>query len=317
MDATEQIEEWVMENGSPWTKYRFLKDLKDRKLDDPDLELLRTMMLEDPRIIDILSRQEPEGGWVDDILYQSSQYQGDVISLLSVFADFGLDARDERIARACEFALSFQTEEGNFHMNRVDRGTFICMAADTTRSLAALGMLEDDRIQRAYQYMVDTQRLDGGWIHSKSAQRGKRREHIPSCPHATLNVLWALGENPEIREGQVSRDASEVVLGHWSERTRPYGWGIGTTWQKVKYPFKWYGLLKFATILSRFEFLGGDRRLGEVMDLLLKKRDEEGRLTSESVYKYWNNFSFGQKKQPSPWITVMALIAEKNWRENS
>jgi hypothetical protein len=175
-------------------------------------------------------------------------------------------------------------------------------------------MLDDDRVQKAYRYIVDTQRLDGGWIHSKSAQRGKRREKIPSCPHATLNVLWALGENPELREGQVSRDAAEVVLRHWSERTRPYGWGIGTTWQKMKYPFKWYGLLKFVTILSRFKFLRGDKRLGEVMDLLLRKRDEEGRWTPESVYKYWSHFSYGQKKQPSPWITVLALIAQKNWR---
>ena len=30
-------------------------------------------------------------------------------------------------------------------------------------------------------------------------------------------------------------------------------------------------------------------------------------LRAESIYKYWKGFDFGQKKAPSPWITLLAL----------
>jgi hypothetical protein len=66
-------------------------------------------------------------------------------------------------------------------------------------------------------------------------------------------------------------------------------------------------LLKYVDVLSRFDFLQGDPRLDEVVDLLLDKQDDQGRWRAESVYKYWKDFDFGQKKGPSPWITCLAL----------
>ena len=32
-----------------------------------------------------------------------------------------------------------------------------------------------------------------------------------------------------------------------------------------------------------------------------------GRPWAESIYQYWKGFDFGQKKAPSPWITLLAL----------
>jgi hypothetical protein len=233
------------------------------------------------------------------------------MGLLSDLADFGFSVEDERITRACEFALRFQADSGDFKVSVDDHKSFVCLSANTARSLAAVGYADDERVQRSFDYMIDTARLDGGWIHSKSAQRGKRREHIPSCPHATLNVLWALSEIPELPESQVARGGAEVSLRHWEERTRPYGWGIGSTWPKLKYPYTWYGLLKFADLLSRFPFLKSDPRLREVVGALLEKQDDDGRWRSESIYKYWRDFCFGQKRKPSPWITLLALRTVK------
>ena len=301
--------EWLLSVGQPWVVYRTLVDILDSEEADPEVVTAKAAIARAEPINKIFAQQMTEGGWESDALCYScsSQHQGDTMSLLSVFADFGLTVDDERVARACEFALRFQTDSGDFRVTTDDSQTFICLSANTVRSLAALGLGKDERVQRTYHYIVETQRLDGGWIHSKSAQPGRRREHIPSCPHATLNVLWALAEHPELRESQVARDGAEVVLRHWEERTRPYGWGIGSSWSKLKYPFIWYGLLKYADVLSRFAFLRGDPRLRKVIDLLIAKQDSEGRWRAESVYKYWKDFDFGQKKAPSPWITLLAL----------
>ena len=303
--------EWLLSAGQPWVVYHTLVDILDREETDPDVVATRAAAAKAEPIEKIFAQQTAAGGWEADTLCYScsSQHQGDTMSLLSALADFGLAVEDERVARACEFALRFQTDSGDFRVTVEDSQTFICLSANTVRSLAALGLGEDERVQRTYQYIVETQRLDGGWIHSKSAQRGRRREYIPSCPHATLNVLWALAEHPDLRDSQVARDGAEVVLRHWEERTRPYGWGIGSSWPRLKYPFIWYGLLKYADALSRFAFLflKGDPRLREVVDLLIAKQDGEGRWWAESIYKYWKGFDFGQKKAPSPWITLLAL----------
>jgi hypothetical protein len=292
-------------------------DILNKNESDPDVAAARAAIARAEPIESIFAQQTAEGGWEADYLCYScsSQHQGDTMSLLSVFADFGLTVEDERVARACEFALRFQTDSGDFHVVTEDVQTFICLSANTVRSLAALGLGEDERVQRTYQYIVETQRLDGGWIHSKSAQRGQHREHIPSCPHATLNVLWALAEHPDLRDSQVARDAAKVVLRHWEERTRPYGWGIGSSWPRLKYPFSWYGLLKYADVLSRFAFLKDDPRLSEVIDLLIARQDGEGRWRAESVYKFWKDLGFGQKKSPSPWITLLALRVIKRVNE--
>jgi hypothetical protein len=301
--------EWLLSEGQPWVVYRTLVDILDRDEADPNVGAAKESILQAEPVMRILAEQREDGGWEGDYLCYScsSQHQGDTMSLLSVFADFGLKVGDDGVARACEFALRFQTDSGDFHVTTDDQKTFVCLSADTVRSLAALGLAADERVERSYQYLVDTQRLDGGWIHSKSAQRGQRREHIPSCPFATLNALWALAEHPELRDSQVARDAAEVVLRHREERSRPYGWGIGSQWPRLKYPHSWYGLLKYADVLSRFSFLNGDPRFEKVIDLLLAKQDEEGRWQAESIYKYWKDFDFGQKRSPSPWITLLAL----------
>jgi len=60
-----------------------------------------------------------------------------------------------------------------------------------------------------------------------------------------------------------------------------------------------------------FVWLREDDRLREVMDLLLAKQDAQGRCKAASIYRYWSGFCFGQKKEPSPWITLLALRTVK------
>jgi len=64
-------------------------------------------------------------------------------------------------------------------------------------------------------------------------------------------------------------------------------------------------------VLSRFDFLKDDARLRQVIDLLVAKQDGEGCWRAESTFKYGKGFCFGQKKVPSPWITLLALRAIK------
>ncbi len=81
---------------------------------------------------------------------------------------------------------------------------------------------------------------------------------------------------------------------------------MGTDFRKLKAPFVWYDLLHVLDVLSRFSWLATDARLGEMIGTLKEKADERGCFTAESVWTPWKAWEFGQKKQPSRWITLLA-----------
>jgi hypothetical protein len=40
--------------------------------------------------------------------------------------------------------------------------------------------------------------------------------------------------------------------------------------------------------------------------ILRSKADQEGRFTPESVWRDWQDWDFGQKREPSRWLTLIA-----------
>ena len=43
-----------------------------------------------------------------------------------------------------------------------------------------------------------------------------------------------------------------------------------------------------------------------MVGLLKSKADDQGRFTLESVWTAWKDWEFGQKKEPSRWLTLLA-----------
>ena len=82
---------------------------------------------------------------------------------------------------------------------------------------------------------------------------------------------------------------------------------IGTDWEKLKYPFTDYRILKSLDTLSQFKFIKNDPRFKEMIDVLASKQDANGRFTPESIHQVWSDFDFGQKEKPSFWVTFLAL----------
>ncbi len=81
---------------------------------------------------------------------------------------------------------------------------------------------------------------------------------------------------------------------------------MGTDFRKLKAPLVWYDLLHILDVLSRFPWLKKDPRLLEMVDLLKSKADRQGCFTVESMSTAWKDWEFGQKKEPSRWLTFLA-----------
>ena len=152
---------------------------------------------------------------------------------------------------------------------------------------------------------------DNGWpcVVSKElgSFRGPGRKDDP-CPFATLAMLKALAEFEDLRDGPECRAGAEALLALWADsRSRhPYQFYMGTDFRKLKAPFVWYDLLHVLDVLSRFPWLAGDSRLLDMVDVLAGKMDAQGRFTAESVWTWWKDWEFGQKREPSRWVTLLA-----------
>jgi len=82
---------------------------------------------------------------------------------------------------------------------------------------------------------------------------------------------------------------------------------MGTDFRKLKAPFVWYDILHVLDVLTQFSWLRNDSRLKEMSDIVKPKANNEGKYTPESEWKAWKEWEFGQKKQPSRWLTFLVL----------
>ncbi|MDX9956121.1 MAG: hypothetical protein RBT75_18625, partial [Anaerolineae bacterium] len=54
-----------------------------------------------------------------------------------------------------------------------------------------------------------------------------------------------------------------------------------------------------------FAWTHSDPRLHTMLDVVLTKADADGKFTPESIWQAWKAWDFGQKKVPSPWLTLL------------
>lgn len=306
--------DWLLNSEEPWTRYRTLVDLLGHPPDDPQVVMARQEMLAHPRLQELVAAAAQWPGYP----LQRHNDAGHLLHTLTVLVDFGLTVADPGMPAVVEALLAGQAEEGpfqiltNIHPRYGGSGEdqwhwSLCDAPVTLHALIASGMGDDPRLQPALEHLLEQQAEDGWPCATASGFRGPGRKADP-CPLANLLALRALALLPSYRESPAAQKGVQMLLGHWERQTerKIYLFGIGTDFRRLKYPFIWYDLLHVTEVLSQFPVLRKDPRLLEMVDLLASQADSEGRYTSSSVWMAWRRWSFGQKKAPSPWLTLLA-----------
>jgi hypothetical protein len=306
--------DWLL-SGEPFVRYRTLTDLLDRPANDKEVEKVRKQVRQHSLVKQILARQNRDGYWgTSQDIFKWWPKKDTTFWLLGVLADFGFTKEDKRIGKACEYLFSTQLPSGGFGWAPPPTPAE-CFTGILTEPLAKLGYASDPRLRKAYDWLIQRQRFDGGFWCKNTAQPGGLREKEPSCAFATLCVLSALVRNPKLKKSRIASRSAEFLLHCWENRGKIKYAGhdsqVGKGWERLQYPFTEYRVLKYLDALSQVESIRTDRRMLDMSDLLLEKRDEEGRFYAESVHKVWAGFDFGQKKLPSRWITLIAYSIVK------
>jgi len=301
---------WLLE-GDPWVRFRTLVDLLDKNENEGEVIQTKKEIVQHPLMKKIFKKQNKDGYWgVPKDIFTWWPKKDTTFWLLPILADFAFTKEDKKVARACEYVFNLQLESGGFASFYPGKAAD-CHTAILLEPLAKMGFSDDARLKKAYQWLVSRQRQDGGWWCKDTAQIGRPREKEPSCAFATTFVLGAVGQNPLLKKNKVAERGVEFLFQCWENKGKIKYAGhdsqIGTGWEKLKYPFTDYRILKCLDTLSGFKFTKNDPRFKDMIHMLASKRDPSGRFTPESIHLVWSDFDFGQKEKPSRWITFLAL----------
>ena len=322
MSATNDTIGWLLKSGEPWTRYRTLVDLLDRPKTDPEVLAARGEMLADPLVQGLLAEV---GTWPGGPIKRHND-AAHPIHKLAVLADFGLRADAPGLSTAVETVLAHQSPEGAFQsvlnvapaFGGTGEDTWawtLCDAPTLVYALAAFGLGDDVRVRRALEHLAGLV-ADNGWRCVAAPElgrfRGPGRKSDP-CPIANVLALKALAQAPGLVGGPAARAGVEALLQHWAQRgvARPYLFGIGSDFGKLKYPFVWYDVLHAADVLSRYALARSDPRFQELVSAVTTQVDQDGRFTPGSMYRAWQGWSFADKKHPSPWLTFLVLRLQR------
>ncbi|MBI2907688.1 MAG: nitrogen fixation protein NifH [Chloroflexi bacterium] len=331
---------------NPGVRYFALRELLDRPADDPEVVAAQEAVMATGPAPAILAAQDPDGYWVEPGIGYGPKYRGTVWQVIFL-AQFGADGRDARVRAGCEYVLEHARAKcGGFSLDGKASGMVPCMQGNMAAALADLGWRGDERFEAGLDWLArsvtgeriaparnapsdprgfpplippSTGGLRGGNLrYYRSGNSGPgflcaANNHLP-CAWGAVKAMLALSKVPKAERTPTVSGAIEqgvqFLLGH-NVAAADYPTGYSTkpsgSWFKFGYPIGYV-----SDVLQNLEALtalgyGADPRMKPAIDLLLSKRDAEGRWRLEYTYngKTWADVE--QKGQPSKWVTLRAL----------
>lgn len=317
MGSFPAVNDWLLQ-GEPWVVYNTRRDLLHQSPESDGVSFARSEMVSHQQVKQLIEDVKE----LHAVVLNSHKSAGHPIHKLSFLADIGLDRTDEAIAAVAEGIMQHQSDQGPFqvlmnipaHFGGTGNDGFawaLCDAPLLLYSLVRFGFGDDERVQQGIRHLAGLAK-DNGWPCVVSAELGKFRgpgKKSDPCPYATLVMLKVLAALPGWKDSEQAHTGAESILTLWETRKErhPYMFFMGNDFCKLKAPLVWYDIVHVCDVLSNFLWLRTDRRLMEMTDNIIARRDACFRYTPESTWTAWKDWDFGQKKSPSRWLTFLIL----------
>ena len=311
----------IMNEGEPWSR---LAIMGPDDFGPGEREHIINDIINDARINSITAKLEDPTLGIPSIAAKPADFRvyGSYFWILRFFADMGLNSDDLNIHSLLRQLALYQLPNGQFTADYRRPGNIpvasVCLTANLLQSLAVLQPDHGPSILAASNYLLTTQRPDGGWHCDLARQTGEKLEHTNSCPAANLAIIGALSRIP-LRP----RINLAPAIGHVLQFCRSSNWNGypscdfsgGQFYTRLRYPQHYHGfdLLNVVRTLSFFPYCNCPIFSGLVAQLI-SKWDGKGFLRSEKTIPEWKVFSFAKKGSPSCWLTAMTLKAVKRLR---
>ena len=294
-----EVINWLLE-GPDWLKYAVELQLLNLK---PDVK----PVLGNSAITEIIRRLKDNQVGIPALKTGKVHYTetGKAYWDLFFLADIGLTINDLGLDKEVASFLSTQAPDGTFTIPPNVRDNYFCMSAILISSLAKMGYRDDPRLKKYIQALLESQVPGGGWDCYNDGMAS-----MESCPMDNLNILMLLGQYEQNRDNPRLNGAVDLLLEHWEGREHLYGFGIGKRFRSLQYPAVKYGILRVLDVLSLFPYAVNSRSFQSMVDYVHQKASG-GKYYAESTDGSYSEFDFGQKKEPSRWITFLINRIEK------
>ena len=216
--------------------------------------------------------------------------------------ELGMAPSDPILKTVSGLFFSQWREDGRFKVYPTG-GILPCHTAYVVRFLCHMGYQSDERIQKTFQYFLDTPYTDGGWRCNKfSYGRGPETEY--SNPLPTLNVLDAFRFSGYLNKEPALDKAVEFLLEHWliKKPIGPCQYGMGTRFMQVEYPLGDYNLFNYVYVLSFYNKAKRDERFFEALKALQDKL-VDGKVVVERNVPKLSKLTFCRKGEPGELAT--------------
>jgi hypothetical protein len=260
----------------------------------------------------ILERERVNGGpcWsrADGNIHAPAGFS--TLLVLNVLGELGATSTSDRlIADGCELVFGYQTADGAFRYAPAS-SKLACIAGQALAGLGRLGLGRDPRAEAGYDWLLESQREDGGW-RCPTVKLGTSPETDASNPGATLFVLDAFRFRRNTPEQEERLGAGvDSLLRHWQSRAPlgPCHFGIGSRFLQVEYPFWRYNLFYYVYVLSHYPGVREDERFADALDRLATHVSDAGEITVDAPPREWRRYAFARKGEASE-------LATRRWQE--
>ena len=297
--------DWLLE-GPAWLRYAVELQLLDRR---PDVR----PVLQDSSIVKIVSRLKGGNAGIPALKTGGVHYTeaGKAYWDLFFLADIGLTIHNVGLEGEAEEIFRFQGRDGSFIIPPNVQDNYFCMSSILLSSLAMMGYRDDPRLAKYIRVVMNSQCYDGGW-HCYDDGSGMLK--IESCPMDNLNILRLLGQYEPYRQNPVLKGAIDLLLEHWEAKTNLHGFGVGKRFRSLQYPAVKYGILRVLDTLSLFPYAVASPAFHNMLDFTHHKA-AAGKYFAEATDAAYAEFDFGQKAEPSRWITFLVNRIDKRAEE--
>lgn len=168
--------------------------------------------------------------------------------------------------------------------------------------------MDEEQLKSIIDFLLTEKMQDGGFnCHSN------RKGATHSSLHTTLSVIEGIQEYKKsgytyrLDELEKVQSAShEFILMHKLFRSDKTGDIINPNFLKFCYPARWYYDILKAMDYFQFAKVNYDNRMDDALEIILKKRTEEGKWKLPSKHPGLTHFEMEQAGKPSRWNTLRA-----------
>jgi hypothetical protein len=222
---------------------------------------------------------------------------------LQVLRDLGADPASDRVRKAIGQVRDHSTWGEGFGNSPFFEGE---VEPCINGRVLAIGAYFGETSVRLVDRLLQEQLSDGGWnCYAPPSHRSSFNSTI-CVLEGLLEYERAKGPRPDVTSARIR--AHEYLLERRLFRSLSTGQIIKPAWTEISFPTRWhYDILWGLDYLRRAD-VAPDERMAEAIDLVAKKRDENGRWPLENPHPGPVHFAMEDGAgEPSRWNTLRAL----------